>query len=191
MVPVLAGRVSFTGDLGYELWVKPEFLARLFDTLMDAGAEFGMALFGSRAMRSLSLEKAFGSWASEYRPIYGPFEANLSRFVDLKKNDFIGRDAAMKEKQEGPAKSLVLFDVDVKDADVISSEPILYDGAIVGYVTSGGYAHHVDKSVALGYVPTELAEQTGGFEIEVMGERRPARILPEPPFDPKGERMRG
>ena len=191
MVPVLAGRVSFTGDLGYELWVKPEFLARLFDTLMDAGAEFGMALFGSRAMRSLSLEKAFGSWASEYRPIYGPFEANLSRFVDLKKNDFIGRDAAMKEKQEGPAKSLVLFDVDVKDADVISNEPILYDGAIVGYVTSGGYAHHVDKSVALGYVPTELAEQTGGFEIEVMGERRPARILPEPPFDPKGERMRG
>jgi len=191
MVPVLAGRVSFTGDLGYELWVKPEFQARLFDTLLEAGEAFGLTLFGTRAMRSLSLEKAFGSWATEYRPIYGPFEANLSRFVNLQKNDFIGRDAAMKEKQDGPAKSLVLFDVDVKDADVISNEPILHDGAIVGYVTSGGYAHHVDKSVALGYVPTALAGNGGGFEIEVMGERRPAAILPEPPFDPKGERMRG
>ncbi|WP_425406065.1 GcvT family protein [Hwanghaeella sp.] len=191
MVPVLAGRVSFTGDLGYEFWVKPEFQVRLFDLLLEAGAEFGMTLFGTRAMRSLSLEKAFGSWATEYRPIFGPFEANLSRFVDLTKNGFVGRDAALKEKQDGPEKRLVLFEVDVRDADVISNEPILHDGAIVGYVTSGGYAHHVDKSVALGYVPTALADNGNGFEIEVMGERRPASILPEPPFDPKGERMRG
>ena len=173
------------------MWVKPEFQTRLFDTLIEAGEAFGLTLFGTRAMRSLSLEKAFGSWATEYRPIYGPFEANLSRFVNLQKNDFIGREAAMKEKQDGPANSLVLFDVDVKDADVAGNEPILHDGAIVGYVTSGGYAHHVDKSVALGYVPTALAGNGGGFEIEVMGERRPAAILPEPPFDPKGARMRG
>lgn len=191
LVPVLAGRVSFTGDLGYELWVKPEFQVRLFDTLMEAGAEFDMTLFGTRAMRSLSLEKGFGSWATEYRPIFGPFEANLSRFVDVTKNDFIGRDAALRERQDGPGKSLVLFEVDVRDADVISNEPILHDGVIVGYVTSGGYAHHVEKSVALGYVPAALTESGGGFEIEVMGEPRPASILPEPPFDPKGARMRG
>ncbi len=190
MVPALVGRLTFTGDLGYEIWVKPEFLCRLFDDLMEAGEEFGMKLFGVRALRSLSLEKGFGSWATEYRPIYGPFEAGMGRFVDLKKNDFVGRDAALQEKQDGPALNLVLLDIEAADADVINDEPVFKDGKVVGWVTSGGYAHHVGKSVALGYVPAEIASNGGDFEVEVMGQMRPAQLLKELPFDPNGERMR-
>lgn len=193
MVPALVGRVTFTGDLGYEMWVKPEMQARLWDDIMDAGAEFGIKPFGSRAMRSLSLEKGFGSWATEYRPIYGPFAAAMGRFVDLTKNDFIGLEAARKEKENGPEKSLVTFTIDVNEIDVMGNEPIYRNGEIVGYVTSGAYAHHVDRSVAMGYIPTEMAGETGdgAFHIEIFGDMRPATIAPAPLFDPKAERMRG
>ncbi|MDJ0685704.1 MAG: FAD-dependent oxidoreductase [Alphaproteobacteria bacterium] len=190
MVPALVGRISFTGDLGYEIWVKAEFQNRLFDALLEAGEAFNLKLFGLRALRSLSLEKGFGSWATEYRPIYGPFEAGMDRFVDLKKNDFIGREAAMREKQDGPTRKLVLFDIEAADADVINDEPVFQNGSVVGWVTSGGYAHHIGKSVALGYVPSALAGSTDSFEIEIMGEMRPASILADPPFDPAGARMR-
>ncbi|WP_420732098.1 GcvT family protein [Hwanghaeella sp. 1Z406] len=193
MVPAMVGRVSFTGDLGYELWVKPEFHTRLFDDILTAGADYGIKLFGSRAMRSMSLEKGFGSWATEYRPIYGPYAAAMGRFVDLKKNDFIGREAAMKELQDGPAKRLVTFTLKAKEIDVMGNEPIYRDGKIVGYVTSGMYAHHADKSVAMGYIPAEMAEEFSDdlFRVEVFGEMLPATILSEPLFDPKAERMRG
>lgn len=193
MVPALVGRVSFTGDLGYEMWVKPEFHGRLFDDILKAGAAHGIKLFGSRAMRSMSLEKGFGSWATEYRPIYGPFAAGMGRFVDLTKNDFIGREAAAQEKADGPKKRLVTFAVAAKEIDVMGNEPIYRDGKIVGYVTSGMYAHHADRSVAMGYVPADQADDTadGTFRIEVFGEMLPATILSEPLFDPKAERMRG
>lgn len=193
MIPALVGRVSFTGDLGYEMWVKPEFQGRLFDDILKAGEAHGIKLFGSRAMRSLSLEKGFGSWATEYRPIYGPFAAGMGRFVDLTKNDFIGRDAAAQEKADGPHKRLVTFAVAAKGIDVMGNEPIYRDGAIVGYVTSGMYAHHADRSVAMGYVPADQSENhaDGAFHIEVFGEMLPATILAEPLFDPKAERMRG
>ena len=133
----------------------------------------------------------YGTWAREYRPIYTPAEAGLDRFVDLKKNDFIGRDAVLKEKEGGPKLRLVTFTVDADEADVVGDEPIWLDGAVVGWVTSGGYAHFVDHSVALGYVPAELAASDGRFEIEILGDRRAATLQPEPLFDPKRERMLG
>ena len=114
MVPALVGRVSFSGDLGYEIWIAPEYQTHLFDLLMEAGAEFGIRVFGGRALRSLSLEKGFGAWATEYRPIYGPYEAGMGRFVKLEKDDFIGRDAAVKEREEGSERQLVLLDIDVR-----------------------------------------------------------------------------
>ncbi|WP_268890629.1 aminomethyltransferase family protein [Curvivirga aplysinae] len=193
MIPALVGRVSFTGDLGYEIWVKPEYQIALFDLLMETGEEFGLKLFGGRALKSLSMEKAFGSWSTEYRPIYGPYEAAMGRFVSVQKEDFIGREAALKEKEEGSKMKLVLLDIEVNDADVINDEPIWHDGKTVGWVTSGGYAHHTQKSLALGYVPSEVATDVAAnaFEVEIMGERRPATLLTEPPFDPKAERMRG
>ena len=190
-VPALVGRITYTGDLGYEIWVAPEYVRRLYDAIMAAGGEFGIANFGVRALLSMRLEKDFPTWARELRPIYGPYEAGLGRFIDLEKDAFIGRDAAIKEKQDGPERLRVTFLVDAADADVIGDEPVWHRGEVVGWVTSGGYAHHVGKSVAQGYIPAGLAAGgTDGFEIEILGERRSARLQHEPLFDPQGSRMR-
>ena len=117
--------------------------AHVFDTLMEAGAEFGIGLFGSRALNALRLEKNYGSWAREYRPIYGPLEAGLDRFVAYGKDaDFIGKAAALAEREQGGKLRLRAFIVDASDADVIGDEPIWFDGAVRGWVTSGGYAHN-------------------------------------------------
>jgi dimethylglycine dehydrogenase len=191
-VPVMINRVTYTGDLGYEIWVAPEYQRRLYQEIMAAGKDLGIVNFGMRALLSLRLEKNFPTWYRELRPMYGPFEAALDRFVDLTKNDFIGRDAAMKEKQEGGKLRRVSMIVDAGDADVLGDEPIWHDGKVVGWVTSGGYAHYVEKSLAQGYVPRELGGDTGkgAFEIEIIGDRRRATIISEPPFDPQAQRMR-
>ena len=141
----------------------------------------------------MRLEKNFPTWYRELRPIYGPFEAGMDRFVDLDKNDFIGREAAAKEKADGGKLRRVSMIVEAATADVLGDEPIWHDGKVIGWVTSGGYAHYVDKSLAQGYVPKELAGEVkfGAFEVEILGDRRKATIITEPLFDPKGERMRG
>jgi dimethylglycine dehydrogenase len=192
-VPTITNRISYTGDLGYEIWVVPEYERRLYDAILREGADLGLVHFGMRALLSLRLEKNFPTWYRELRPIYGPFEAGLDRFVDLAKNDFIGRDAAMRERDEGPRLKRVAMVVDATDADALGDEPIWHDGKVVGWVTSGGYAHTVERSLAQGYVPAELADAVadGAFEIEILGERRPARLQPEPLFDPEAKRMRG
>ncbi len=190
MIPALVGRITFTGDLGYEIWVTADYQRALFDLLRDAGEPFGLTLFGGRALHSLRLEKSFGTWAREYRPIYGPFEAGLGRFVDLAKNEFIGRAAAAEARANGGGPlRLATFAVDAVDADANGDEPIWHDGKVVGWVTSGGYAHTAAQSIALGYIPAALATARD-FAIEIIGERRPARRLDEPVFDPKGARMR-
>jgi dimethylglycine dehydrogenase len=189
LVPALVGRISFTGDLGYEIWIKPEYQRALYDTLLEAGQDLGIRHFGARALQSLRIEKSFGTWAREYRPIYGPYEAGLDRFIDLRKNDFIGRDAAAQEKHNGPARKLVTLVVDATDADTIGDEPVWHDGKVVGWITSGGYAHYSGQSIALGYVPAAV-NGDGRFEVEILGERRPARLSPKPVFDPEGVRMR-
>jgi len=191
MVPAKVGRITFTGDLGYEIWVDVEYQRALDEAIAAAGRDLGLKRFGARALNALRLEKSFGTWAREFRPIYGPFEAGLDRFVDLRKNDFIGRDAALREKEAGPKRRLVTFVVSDAGADCIGDEPVWHDGKVVGWITSGGYAHHVGKSLALGYVPAELAAASSGFEIEIIGHRRPASIAQRPLFDPEGRRMRG
>ncbi|TLY76207.1 MAG: hypothetical protein E6K43_03270, partial [Gammaproteobacteria bacterium] len=153
MIPALVGRISFTGDLGYEIWVTTEYQRALYDLLMGAGAEQGLKLFGGRALNSLRIEKSFGTWAREYRPIYGPYEAGLGRFVDLKKGEFVGRAAALEERDSGGALRLVTFTVDASDADASGDEPVWHDGKVVGWVTSGAYGHSVRQSLALGYIP--------------------------------------
>jgi dimethylglycine dehydrogenase len=192
MAPCIVGRVSYTGDLGYEIWMAPEYQRSVFHTLMAAGEEFGIGLFGSRALNALRLEKNYGSWAREYRPIYGPLEAGLDRFVAYgKEADFIGKAAALAEKQAGGKLRLRTFIMDAEDADVIGDEAIWYEGQVRGWVTSGGYAHASKLSVALGYVPKEIADEPDGFEIELLGKRYPARIQQAPLFDANLERMRG
>jgi len=190
MVPALVGRVSFTGDIGYEMWVTSDYQRALYDLLVQAGAKFELKHLGGRALNSLRLEKSFGTWAREYRPIYGPYEAGLGRFVDLKKPEFIGRAAAEAEKASGGVRRLITLDVDANDADAIGDEPIYHAGKVVGWVTSGGYGHSVGKSLAMGYVNNDVADHTTDFAVELMGEVRGAVRLAEPAFDPSGARMR-
>lgn len=149
-------------------------------------------LFGMRALLCMRLEKNYPTWYRELRPIYGPFEAGLDRFVDLGKPQFIGRAAAEQEKNSGGTLRRLSFAVDATDADVLGDEPIWHDGRVVGWVTSGGYGHRVERSLAQGYVPVGLATAANAraFEIEILGERRAATVLNEPPFDPEGSRMR-
>ncbi len=191
MIPALVGRISFTGDLGYEIWVTPDYLRALYDLLRAEGAALGLRPFGGRALNSLRLEKSWGSWAREYRPIYTPWEAGLDRFVAADKTDFIGRDALLAARDAGPRQQLVTLVVDADDADAVGDEPIFREGSVVGWVTSGGYAHHVGRSVAMGYIETEALDVDAGYGVEIIGEVRPTRIQPEPLFDSKAKRMRG
>jgi dimethylglycine dehydrogenase len=230
-VACVVNRVTYTGDLGYEIWMPPAGQRRVYDAIKAAGAEHGLVDFGMRALLSMRLEKNFPTWFRELRPIYGPFEGGMERFIKLNKGDFIGREPAAREKADGPKLMRVSFIVDAADADVMGDEPIwaktdhdygileaphhfgaprfdeggnqtprnadtgtTRDGwRVVGWVTSGGYAHYVRASMAQGYVPAALAgdESDGMFEIEIMGERRKARINVLPPFDAEGARMRG
>jgi dimethylglycine dehydrogenase len=190
MVPCLVGRVSFTGELGYELWCAPDQQLALYQSLLDAGRDLGIAHFGSHALNALRLEKGFGSWAREYRPIYDPFEAGLGRFVRFGDRQFIGRDAAHARREAGGERRLMLFEIEAADADAFGDEPIWHEGRVVGWVTSGGYGHSVGRSLALGYVPRAVSGHAAGFEVEIIGQRRKARPLVEPPYDPAGHRMR-
>jgi dimethylglycine dehydrogenase len=190
--PALVNRVTYTGDLGYEIWVAPEYQRRLYEKIHAAGKDLKLINFGMRALLSLRLEKNFPTWYRELRPIYGAFEAGLERFVDLTKPDFIGRAAALAEKSGGGNLRRVSFSVDALDADVLGDEPVWHGGKVVGWVTSGGYGHYVDRSLAQGYIPVALAGdlREGLFEIEILGEQRKATIISEPLFDPEGARMR-
>jgi dimethylglycine dehydrogenase len=184
-------RVSYTGDLGFEIYVPAANQRALYNTLADAGKDLGLKPFGMRAMMSLRLEKGFGSWLREYKPDYTPVETGLDRFVRYQKPDFIGRDAAIAARDKGASRRLVTMIVDANNADVQGDEPVFRNGEVVGFVTSGGYAHASEKSVALGFVPVEMIEEGADFEIEILGDMRPAVINNTPLFDPDGARMRG
>jgi dimethylglycine dehydrogenase len=190
MLPAHIGRISFTGELGYEIWVASDGQLALYDALHSAGEDLGLAHFGARALNSLRLEKSFGNWAREYRPIYTPVEAGIERFVAWDKPEFVGREAALRDRAKGPSRRLVTFVVDAADADAIGDEPVWHDGKVVGWITSGGYGHHVGKSIALGYVPAGLGNATSGFEIEILGARRAAVLQARALYDSAGDRMR-
>jgi dimethylglycine dehydrogenase len=190
LVPAIVCRVTYTGDLGYEIYVAPRYQLALYEALHGAGQDLGLRPFGMRAMMSLRLEKSFGSWMREYRPDYTAAETGLDRFIRFANNDFIGREAAMAERDNPPDRGLFTFVVEADDADVWADEPIWHNDDVVGFVTSGGYAHYVDKSVALGMLPRKLASESNVFEIEILGSRRPAHLIDEPLLDPEGRRMR-
>ena len=192
MVDCVVQRVSYTGDLGYEIYCDPMAQRALWRTLWEAGQDHGMLPFGMRAMMSLRLDKFFGSWLSEFSPDYTAAETGLDRFISFKKNaDFIGRAAAEAEREAGPARKLCAFEVDADDADVNAYEPIWLGGEVVGFCTSGGYSHHAGKSIAQGFVPLDQAYDGLEVEIEILGKMCKARLITTPLFDADGARMRG
>ena len=191
MANCIVQRVSYTADLGYEIFCDHMSVRHLWDVLMAAGADLGLTPFGMRAMMSLRLDKWFGSWGREFSPDYTPAETGLDKFIRFNKPvDFIGRAAAAAEKAAGPKRRLASFIVDATDADVVAWEPIWLDGAVVGYCTSGGYSHFTGQSVAMGFLPEGRARDGLMVEIEILGDRRPARLVTAPLFDADGSRMR-
>ena len=189
--PAILTRAGFTGELGYEIWTTPDYFASLYDDLWDAGRELGLVHFGGRALSSLRLEKAYGSFNKDFRPDYTPGETGLDRFVDFSKPEFTGRAAALAERAAGPKRRFVVMEVADADAEVVGYESIMKDGAAVGYVTSGAYGHCVGKSLAAGYVPSALAREGARFQIDILGEMRAATVRLEALYDPQGLRLRG
>lgn len=183
-------RVSYTGDLGYEIYCDPMDQRQLWLTLWNAGQPLGITPFGMRAMMSLRLDRHFGSWLSEFSPDYTAAETGMDRFISFKKNaDFIGRAVAEAERATPPARILAIFEVDADDADVVAYEPVFIDGTVQGFCTSGGYSHHTGKSIAMALIPREHAHIGKQVEIEIMGKLRSA-VQIEPTFDPQGSKMR-
>ncbi|TKA95791.1 FAD-dependent oxidoreductase [Cereibacter changlensis] len=192
MADCIVQRVSYTADLGYEIYCDQMSVRHLWQVLSEAGKDLGLRPFGMRAMMSLRLDKFFGSWGREYSPDYTPMETGLDRFIRWNKPvEWIGKAAALAEKAEGPKRRLCSFVVEAVDADVVAWEPIWLDGAVVGFCTSGGFSHFTGQSVAMGFLPADRIEDGLAVEIEILGERRPARLVSTPLFDADGARMRG
>ncbi|HEY7766378.1 MAG TPA: FAD-dependent oxidoreductase, partial [Aestuariivirgaceae bacterium] len=187
---VRALRVNYVGELGWELHVPNTGMAAVFDALMDAGAALGIKLFGTYAMNSLRMEKAYRGWGSELTNEIDMFEGGMERFIRLDKDDFIGRQASLAHKQRGPRIRLVYLEVEAADADAVGNEPVYRGNKVVGLTTSGAYGHAVKKSLAFGYVEPDMAGIGEAFEILMLGERRKARIIPEPAYDPENARLK-
>jgi len=192
-VRALALRVSFTGDLGWELHCETQDQAKLYEALLTAGQDFGARPVGSRALMSLRIEKGYGSWSREYSPEYWPQEVGLERLCKLDK-DFLNKSAAVANLEKPAREELVILhledaDVTASNADATGGEPIFKDGVGIGRVTSGAYGYTVGMSLALGFVKGA----TAGDEVDVMvlGKPHKARILSEPPFDAGGKILRG
>lgn len=186
----IAVRVSFTGELGYELYMPAEYQRPLFHSIIGEGRDLGLRLAGMRALMSLRLEKAFGSWGLEFSPDYSPWATPLARFVRLDKEDFVGKKSVLADKTNGHERFACL-QVGTHDADATGGEAIFVDGVYAGYVTSGGFGYSTGVSLALGYLKPDRYDPAAAYEVEVVGRRRPARLLLQPPLDPEGERMRG
>jgi dimethylglycine dehydrogenase len=181
----LVQRVSYTGDLGYEIYCDAMEQRALWDVLWQAGQPHGITPFGMRAMMSLRLDRFFGSWGREYSPDYTCAETGLDRFLSFAPGRaYIGREAAEAERATPPARRLAAFIVEADDADVQGYEPVWIDGAVQGFCTSGGYSHHARCSVALALVPRERAVEGLEAEIEILGNRLPARLITAPLFEP-------
>jgi dimethylglycine dehydrogenase len=188
---MLALRVNYVGELGWELHCPVENMVAVYEALWAAGEPHGIADFGMYAMDSLRLEKCYRGWKSDMTHEYTPLMASLDRFVDFQKPDYKGLKALIKERQLGPKEIFVplLLD-DAKDCDAPSCSPVYLGDQYVGLVSSGGYGHTIGKSIALAYVRTDLAKPGTELDVMVLGERRKARVAAEPLYDPTNARLR-
>jgi dimethylglycine dehydrogenase len=182
-------RVNYVGELGWELHVPMRQMAHVYDALMMAGTRHGIGLFGSYAMNSLRMEKAYRAWGVELTNEVTMIESDMERFVDFGK-DFIGRAATLESKHRGPRTWLRYLEVDAENADCLGNEPVLSADRVVGVTTSGAYGFAVQKSLAFAYLTPEIAHDPGRIEVMVRGIKCAARILAQPAWDPGSERLR-
>ena len=188
-VPVICNRISFSGEMGYEIYCRPQYLLRLAQAIEDAGADLGYRWYGARALMSMRLEKGWGVWTLEFRPDFNAVESGMDAFINWKK-DFVGKAATEKFRNDGVARKLVTMTIDVDGIDVTGDEAILKDGEAVGYVSSGGYAHRVGRSMAMGYVAAEHADAGNTLDVEILGEMYKAEVQGAPVYDANGANMR-
>ena len=187
-VPVILNRLSFSGELGFEIYCRPQFLLLLSEAIEEAGADLDYRWYGARTLMSLRLEKGWGAWGLEFRPDFNAVESGMDVFINWNK-DFVGKEATARFRDEGVDRNLVTLTVDTP-MDVTLDEAVLVNDAAVGYITSGGYAHHVGKSMAMAYVASEHAAAGTMVNVEIMGEMYPAEVQGAPLYDPNGGRMR-
>ena len=189
-VPILALRVSYVGELGWELYAPAEYGARLWHLLWDAGQPAGIIAAGRAAFESLRLEKGYRLWGADMHTEYNPYEAGLGFAVKPKKGDFVGREAIAPVQTAGPARRLSCLTLDEPGAVVMGKEPVWAGGQVVGYVTSAAYGFSIGAGIAYAYLPSALATAGTPVEIEYFGRCLPATVAADPLFDPEGARVR-
>jgi dimethylglycine dehydrogenase len=187
-------RVSFTGDLGFEIYVDEANQLVLYQSILKVGEEFGIRPVGSRALGSMRIEKGYGSWGREYSPEWYPTESGLAALVKTDKPEFLGREAYMKIKDLPPRQLLCNFSIDSapgsEGADAWGGESIFRDGKYVGRITSGSYSFTFGTSVAMGYVDAPFVSPGEDYEVAILGVPHKAKMLAQPLFDPRGEKLR-
>ena len=191
LISAKVGRLSVTGELGYEIHCRMGDHIALRRLLLKAGAECGIREFGFNALLSLRLEKGFGIWSAEFTQGYTPGMTGMDRWIDWEKEKFIGQAAAIKERDgNGPAQKLVMLEIDADDADASGYEPVWDNDSLVGFVTSGGYGHTLKKSLAMALVNNDLANENQKLKVHVVGVKKDAQVIQASPYDPEGSVMR-
>ena len=188
-VPCIALRVSYVGELGWELHHPIDQMLNLYEALIDSGSAFDLTHYGSYAMNSMRIEKAYKAWGSELTTEITPIEARLERFVDLSRN-FVGSDVVREKKSEKLEMVLVYCEVETNDTDCRGNEPIYVGNDLVGLTTSGTWSHTTDKSIAFAYVSPELESSGSVFEIEIMNQRCRATVIKDAVVDPVNKKIR-
>jgi 4-methylaminobutanoate oxidase (formaldehyde-forming) len=190
-VPVRALRVTYVGELGWEIYCPTEYGLGLWRALWEAGAEHGIVAAGYRAIDSLRLEKGYRVWGADITPDETPYEGGLGFCVKLDKDGgFIGREALVEAKETGPRTQLCCLTLADPRSVALGNEPVRVGGEIAGRVTTGGYGYTVERSIAYAYLPPSHAEAGTEVEVEIFGEWIAGEVATEPLFDPKGERIR-
>jgi dimethylglycine oxidase len=190
-VPVVALRVSYVGELGWEIYASADLGLGLWDLLYEAGRPLGAIAAGRGAFNGLRLEKGYRSWGTDMTTEHDPYEAGLGFAVKPDKGDFVGREALLRRKEAGPRRKLSCLLLDDPRVIVMGSEPVYSGGGAVGYVTSAAYGYSIEQSIAYAWLPPGLSEEGAQVEIEYFGERHGATVAEEPLFDPAMKRMRG
>ncbi len=188
--PVRALRVNFVGELGWELHHPLTYQNAIFDAIMEAGKEFDIKPYGIRAMDSLRIEKSYKYWRGDLFTEYSAWESGLDRFIHLNKGEFIGREALVRQQQQGVPRKFVTIEVDAKESDPWGNEPLFIGKKMVGRTTSGAYGYAVGKSLAVGYVRSDAAQPGTELKILMLGKKRAARIVADSPWDPENARLK-